>query len=110
MRFHLLLTFILAATPVSAQSFECREVLAPMRDGVRLATDVYVPKGQGAGPFPVVLERTPYDKGDCENAHAQYFASRGYVAMIRSSGPRRSPTRTGKWERWACRSPARTSF
>ncbi len=31
-----------------------------MRDGVRLATDVYLPEGQG--PFPTVLIRLPYDK------------------------------------------------
>lgn len=31
-----------------------------MRDGVRLATDVYLP--EGPGPWPVVLERTPYGK------------------------------------------------
>jgi putative CocE/NonD family hydrolase len=32
-----------------------------MRDGVHLATDVYLPSGHD-GPFPVLLERTPYDK------------------------------------------------
>jgi uncharacterized protein len=32
----------------------------PTRDGVMLATDVYRPPGDG--PFPVLLERTPYDK------------------------------------------------
>ena len=37
-----------------------REAMVPMRDGVRLATDVHLPSG--AGPFPVVLERTPYGK------------------------------------------------
>ena len=31
-----------------------------MRDGVRLATDIHRPAG--AGPFPVVLERTPYGR------------------------------------------------
>ena len=31
-----------------------------MRDGVRLATDVYLP--DGPGPFPAVLVRLPYDK------------------------------------------------
>lgn len=31
----------------------------PMRDGVRLSADVYLPEGQG--PFPVLLARTPYD-------------------------------------------------
>jgi putative CocE/NonD family hydrolase len=75
-------SLFLFAASAFPQSFECREVLAPMRDGVRLATDVYVPVGQGAGPFPVVIERTPYNKGDCGNVHAQYFASRGYVAMV----------------------------
>jgi hypothetical protein len=34
--------------------------MVPMRDGVRLATDVYLPAG--AGPFPAVLVRLPYDK------------------------------------------------
>jgi putative CocE/NonD family hydrolase len=37
-----------------------RDLMIPARDGVMLATDVYRP--QGAGPFPVLLERTPYDK------------------------------------------------
>jgi len=36
------------------------DIMVPARDGVRLATDVYLP-AEG-GPFPVVLERTPYDK------------------------------------------------
>ena len=34
-------------------------VMVPMRDGVRLATDVYLPKGDG--PFPVVFVKTPYN-------------------------------------------------
>jgi putative CocE/NonD family hydrolase len=37
---------------------DCR---VPMRDGVHLATDVYLPAAQ-QGPFTVLLERTPYDK------------------------------------------------
>lgn len=35
-------------------------VMVRMRDGVRLATDIYRPAG--AGPFPVILERTPYGR------------------------------------------------
>ena len=34
-----------------------RDVMIPMRDGVRLATDVYLPPEKG--PFPVVFSRTP---------------------------------------------------
>jgi putative CocE/NonD family hydrolase len=34
--------------------------MVAMRDGVRLATDIHRPGG--AGPFPVILERTPYGR------------------------------------------------
>src|SRR5260370_1820634 len=37
-----------------------RDLVVTARDGVGLATDVYRPPG--AGPFPAILERTPYDK------------------------------------------------
>jgi putative CocE/NonD family hydrolase len=37
-----------------------RDLMAPARDGVMLATDIYRP--DGSGPFPVLFERTPYDK------------------------------------------------
>src|SRR5262249_23054469 len=36
------------------------EQMVPMRDGPKLATDVYLP--EGSGPWPVVLMRTPYGK------------------------------------------------
>ncbi len=43
--------------------------MVEMRDGVALATDVYLPAGEG--PFPVILWRTPYDKaGDQWTAQA----------------------------------------
>jgi putative CocE/NonD family hydrolase len=37
-----------------------RNVMVPMRDGVKLATDIVRPKGEGR--FPVILSRTPYGK------------------------------------------------
>ncbi|EKF20517.1 hydrolase CocE/NonD family protein [Nitratireductor pacificus pht-3B] len=39
--------------------------MIPMRDGVRLATDIYRPGRDGKAahdPLPVIFERTPYDK------------------------------------------------
>jgi len=36
--------------------------MVPMADGVRLATDVWLPAGPG--PFPVILVRTPYHRKD----------------------------------------------
>lgn len=37
-----------------------RKVMVPMRDGVRLATDVYRPKN-ASGPVPIIWVRTPYN-------------------------------------------------
>jgi predicted acyl esterase len=45
-----------ARTPMTVE----RDIMVPARDGVGLATDVYRPPG--IGPFPAILERTPYDK------------------------------------------------
>ncbi|MFN5360237.1 MAG: CocE/NonD family hydrolase, partial [Bacteroidota bacterium] len=36
-----------------------QKVMIPMRDGVRLATDIYRPKGNGK--HPLILSRTPYN-------------------------------------------------
>lgn len=47
-------------------SVQKRDVMVPMRDGVRLATDVTLPARGGKplpGPFPTLVFRTPYDKG-----------------------------------------------
>ncbi len=35
-------------------------VAVPMRDGTILYADLYRP--EGPGPYPVLLQRTPYDK------------------------------------------------
>ena len=46
-------------------------VLVTMRDGVRMATDVYRPARGGrplTDPRPVLLHRTPYDKTETENS------------------------------------------
>jgi putative CocE/NonD family hydrolase len=37
-----------------------RKVMVPMRDGVRLATDIYRPKN-ATGPVPIIWVRTPYN-------------------------------------------------
>ncbi|MDO6431172.1 CocE/NonD family hydrolase [Flavitalea sp. BT771] len=40
-----------------------REVYIPMRDGTRLFTSIYIPKDDRGGPFPFLMERTPYSVG-----------------------------------------------
>jgi putative CocE/NonD family hydrolase len=58
-------------------------VMIPMRDGVRLAADVYRPARAGQpepGRYPALLTRTPYDKGGAA-AEGRYYAQRGYVVV-----------------------------
>ena len=64
-------------------------VMVAMRDGVRLATDLYLPARGGVamdGRFPVILERTPYGKSQATTRHAsaeiaRLFASHGYAVV-----------------------------
>ena len=39
------------------------EFRIPMRDGKRLFTSVYVPKDAAGGPYPFMMDRTPYSVG-----------------------------------------------
>lgn len=52
----------------------------PMRDGVKLSTDVYLPDGV-TGKVPAILIRTPYGKQ--ENCESYFrFVQRGYAVVI----------------------------
>ena len=52
----------------------------PMRDGVTLATDVYLPAG-AAGRVPAVLARTPYGKeSGCQSYYR--YVQRGYAVVL----------------------------
>ena len=64
-------------------------VMVPMRDGVRLATDVYRPADENGnaveGRFPVIVGRTSYDKANPViwiEAVANAFVPRGYVVVL----------------------------
>ena len=46
--------------PASASLQVTTNVAVPMQDGIQLYADVYRPPGEG--PFPVILQRTPYNK------------------------------------------------
>jgi predicted acyl esterase len=50
----------LAHMPQLKEPMVPQKFMVPMRDGVKLALDVYLPKGDG--PWPVILERTPYSR------------------------------------------------
>jgi putative CocE/NonD family hydrolase len=84
------LSLLLCLLPLRAQTQARYQVLAnkdlmiAMRDGVKLATDIYRPARSGAaveGKFPVILERTPYGKNRAAGV-ANYFTPRGYVVVL----------------------------
>jgi putative CocE/NonD family hydrolase len=60
-----------------------KTVLIPMRDGTRLAADVYRPAAEGR--FPAVVERTPYNREESvilRTRTPQYLAERGFVFVV----------------------------
>ena len=74
------------------------DVMVTMRDGVRLATDIYRPGRHGvalSGACPVILERTPYGKAEPSRSEmdlaathpysrfevAAYYVEQGYVVV-----------------------------
>ena len=66
-----------------------RDVMVPMRDGKRLATDIYRPAlangDPASGPFPVILTRTSYDKSNRVmqvEPVGNFFAAHGYAVAI----------------------------
>jgi hypothetical protein len=53
-------------------------VRVPLRDGVTLSADVYLPEGDG--PHPAIVTRTPYNKNTAEAlAKGRAMAARGYA-------------------------------
>ncbi len=95
--FSLLFTLLVVLTSVSyaadqyAVTFE-RNVPVKMRDGVTLRADIYRPKAEGQ--FPVLLERTPYDK-NYGFSFGLKAAARGYVAIVQDVRGRY--TSEGEW-------------
>ncbi len=76
-----------------------RNVMVPMRDGVKLATDIYFPATKEGTPmpgkFPTLVNRTPYGKGappptvsnmtpeqEKRRNAPMFFASQGYIVVV----------------------------
>src|SRR5256885_15716758 len=91
----LVMTFV-AAMPATAQEakrpdlaalFDKNEVMIPMRDGVKLHTEIYTPKN-ATEALPMLMNRTPYgianpDKG-MSNMLYRYsdMTAEGYIFVL----------------------------
>jgi putative CocE/NonD family hydrolase len=73
--------------PDLSEVFHKLDVMIPMRDGVHLHTEIYVPKN-AAQPLPFIFERTPYGVADDEKGIATKFknygelVSEGYIFVF----------------------------
>ena len=88
--FRLFCFAVLFALPAPAQKPDVEvqsNVMVPMRDGVKLATDIYLPASNGvalAERFPVILARTPYNK-EGEKVAGRSYAAHGYVFVVQDT-------------------------
>jgi putative CocE/NonD family hydrolase len=84
-----LVSFLVISTadlrPQPAQSaadrFEVSDVMVPMRDGKRLFTKIFTPRGV-TEPLPIIFKRTPYGidgSAGAFNAYYRALADEGYI-------------------------------
>jgi putative CocE/NonD family hydrolase len=87
---------------VDAQMFNVTvrsNVMVAMRDGTRLATDIYLPARDGQPldeKLPVILTRTPYNKSGAKS-YGQYFARHGYVFVAQDTRGRYASEGVWHW-------------
>ncbi|HXV76922.1 MAG TPA: CocE/NonD family hydrolase [Candidatus Polarisedimenticolaceae bacterium] len=63
-----------------------KRLWVPMRDGVRLSTDLYLP-ADADGPFPVIFWRTPYNFSELDGmllSFAHESVARGYAFVLQN--------------------------
>lgn len=95
----MVVTLLLPASSVRAlgpyEVIKERSVTTNMRDGVVLRSDIYRPKGEGK--FPVLLQRTPYNKRDEHNSadFALRAAAYGFIVIVQDVRGRY--TSDGEW-------------
>ncbi|MHC4440090.1 MAG: CocE/NonD family hydrolase, partial [Planctomycetota bacterium] len=87
---------ILAAKEASGVEVRT-EVKIPMRDGIELAANIFLPVAEGK--YPVILIRSPYGKGNEKHGDGLFYAKRGYVVV--SQDCRGKGTSQGVWEPFA---------
>lgn len=80
-----LATIMILTLTALAQPFPVKVengVRAKMRDGVSLAADIYRPANDGK--FPVLLQRTPYNRASGAGGHIE-VAAQGYVVIVQDT-------------------------
>ena len=74
----------LQPAPTAADRFEVSDVMVPMRDGKRLFTKIFTPRGVKE-PLPIIFKRTPYGIDGAAGNFNSYFktlADDGYIFVF----------------------------
>ncbi len=71
---------VIRPNPAGSVEQEQLGISIPMRDGVRLSADLYLP--HTIDRVPAVLVRTPYSRKTPSTAGYRYFATRGYAVIL----------------------------
>ena len=107
------LAFLLLPAAVAAQQdpgaaaaarFDVRNVMIPMRDGVRLYTRVFTPR-QSTERLPIIMKRTPYGADRAENdftAYMKELVEEGYIFVFQDIRGRYKSEGTFDMMRPAC--------
>lgn len=84
----IVIMFLLIATPSTILSVSAvytppdkQTYMIEMRDGVRLATDVYIAPASFGAPRPVILIRTPYGKNGMD-IYRMFYSTQDYHLVI----------------------------
>ena len=75
------LVALVAVSPGLAAEVEKTTEMVAMRDGIKLATDVYLPR-DWQDPLPILLKRTPYNKATDDPEFATVAVEHGYGLVI----------------------------
>jgi len=77
---YLILAYCAGLSAAPKPGVQQLHALVPMRDGVRLAANVFLPPDHAR--LPTILERTPYGKGAEITPNYQAFVDRGYAVVV----------------------------
>lgn len=116
-------------SPLFSQIKQMFDVRVPIRDGIALSSDIWLPEKDGK--YPAIVIRTPYLKTEWQMKYPEYgkyFAEHGYAFIVQdvrgrgdsegkfnflfqeektdttqSNGLHDRHGATGKWERWVFR-------
>jgi len=101
----LILILVLAYPPLPAQEDGVKDIASiqrkawvPMRDGIRLSTDIYLPK-DAEGPLPTIFWRTPYNYNELSGPRsrmARNAIENGFAFVIQNE--RGKFFSEGEWE------------